>query len=205
MKNPATDFELLTDESLAAIVVKRDRGAFQELYNRYVRIVFGMAVHMLGHGNAEEVTQEIFIKLWLKADQFNHQRGAFKSWFLSLARNHMLDFRKRMATKDKYARQVDVIDELICETRDPYADVFERTWEQERRLLILDALQTIPAEQRQAILMAYFGGQTQSAIAKQTGWPLGTVKKRIRLGIQKLRVALQADADTLRSTRRMST
>jgi RNA polymerase sigma-70 factor (ECF subfamily) len=188
--DPTPQQSVQTDNLLTHQVVQRDVTAFTELYDRYAQPVYVMAIYMVGHAEAEEAVQEIFLRLWHKADRFDAARGTFKSWLMSVGRNYMLDQLKRRSHEWRL-RQVEQVDHLLSEAKDLNADVVAEVWARERRSIILRALQTLPAEQRQAIVLAYFGGLSQSAIARQLDWPLGTVKKRIRLGLQKLRTALR--------------
>lgn len=187
MPNEPSSITEWSDEALVGRVGMRHRAAFAVLYDRYARLIFTMAVHILGHGNAEEAVQEVFVKLWLQAGRYDPERGTFRAWFTTLARNQMHDLVRRQTVKDKKMRQVDLVNDLIMEIADPDGDVADATWQRQLSKAMAAALQKLPAEQRRVILLAYFGGYTQSNIAQQLGWPLGTVKKRLRLGLQKLR------------------
>jgi RNA polymerase sigma-70 factor (ECF subfamily) len=138
--------------------------------------------------DAEEVVQEVFLRLWKKAGQFEARRGSFKSWFMAVARNYVLDELKRR-NRERRLLVAQKIEHFVAATADPDVDLAEEAWLRERRRVLLHALKSLPAEQRQAIILAYFGGLSQSSIAQHTNWPLGTVKKRVRLGLQKLRAA----------------
>ena len=108
---------------------------------------------------------------------------------MTIARHRIIDV---LRTRDQRQRLVAVedIDIFLTNFKDPVVDVEKEVWLREDSAAIIKALQTLPSEQRRVLLLAYFGGLSQSTIAKHLGWPLGTVKKRIRLGMQKLRVAL---------------
>ncbi|MBI4673252.1 MAG: sigma-70 family RNA polymerase sigma factor [Chloroflexi bacterium] len=178
-----------SDEYLARCVAARDRNAFAMVYDRFSRPVFAMAGHMLGVNEAEEATQEIFMRLWHKASQYDPARGAFSHWFMSIARNHILD-KLRARTERQRVVAAEALDLLLAEAPDPKVDVLEQVWQNQRGDVLAQALQGIPAEQRRVIVLAYFGGMSQSEIAMHLNVPLGTVKKRIRLGLQKLRASL---------------
>lgn len=178
-----------SDESLALCIAARDRNAFSVVYDRYSRPVFAMAGHMLGMNEAEEATQEIFMRLWRKASQYDPARGAFSHWFMSIARNHILD-KLRARNERQRVVAAEAIDLLLAEAPDPHVDVLEQVWQNHRGDVLSQALQRIPPEQRRVIVLAYFGGMSQSEISMQLNIPLGTVKKRIRLGLQKLRASL---------------
>ncbi len=192
-----------SDETLAGRVAQRDMAAFELIYDRYAKSVYALAAHLLGHAEAEEVVQEVFLRLWHKAGQFDPARGFFNTWFMAIARHHVLDELRQRSQQQRLVA-AEEIDQLLAEAADPAANVEEQAWLRERGNTILDALQSLPAEQRRVLVLAYFGGLSQSAIARHLGWPLGTVKKRVRLGLQKLRASLaqqglvvQSEADLL--------
>lgn len=182
-----------SNELLAARIAARDMDAFSLVYDRFSQQVYAMAGHMLGVPEAEEAAQEVFMRLWHKASQYDAARGPFSHWFLSIARNLMLD---KLRARGERARMVSTeeIDVLLAETPDPKVDVVEQVWQNQRGDALAHALGRIPPEQRRVIVLAYFGGMSQSEIAMQLQVPLGTVKKRIRLGLQKLRAALSPRA-----------
>lgn len=176
----------LSDEILVEQVKAQDVTAFTLLYDRYAPAVYALSAHLLNPTDAEEVVQEVFLRLWHKANQFDAQTGRFKSWFMTIARNHIWDLLKRRTHEERLLATYK-IEQLLTEAADPVDQVTEETWTYQRQDAMLKALQDLPSEQKRAIVMAYFGGLSQSAIAQELGWPLGTVKKRIRLGLQKLR------------------
>lgn len=182
-----------SNELLAARIAARDMDAFSLVYDRFSQQVYAMAGHMLGVPEAEEAAQEVFMRLWHKASQYDAARGPFSHWFLSIARNLMLD---KLRARSERTRMVSAeeIDVLLAETPDPKVDIVEQVWQNQRGDALAQALGRIPPEQRRVILLAYFGGMSQSEIAIQLKVPLGTVKKRIRLGLQKLRAALSPRA-----------
>jgi len=178
-----------SDEVLVARVVLRDVTAFALLYDRYVKPVYAMAVHMLGSNDAEEIVQEVFLRLWNRAGQYNVQKGSFKAWFMAIARYRILD-ELRQRSRQQQLMVAEDVNQLLAGLKDPMVDVEKEVWLKEHSEHVLHALKLLPAEQRRALVLAYFGGLSQSTIAQHLGWPLGTVKKRIRLGMQKLRRAL---------------
>jgi len=193
MATEANPVEPTSDEMLASRTAARDMDAFSTLYDRYAQPVYSMAGHMLGVNEAEEAAQEIFMRLWNKAMQYDPARGPFSHWFMSIARNHILD---RLRARSERLRIVaaEEIDLLLAEAPDPKVDVLDQVWQKQRGDALLGALQRIPAEQRRVIVLAYFGGMSQSEISMHINVPLGTVKKRIRLGLQKMRAALSPHA-----------
>src|SRR5919108_4164808 len=179
-----------SDEALVERVCRQDMTAFSVLYDRYARSVYVLAVTALDRAEAEEIVQEVFLRLWHKADQFRAERGPFGAWFMTIARHQVWDVLRRLHREPSLAAEA--IDQLLVESANSVSDVEEEAWSQEVGEAVLHALQGLPTEQRHALVLAYFGGLSQSSIAQHVGWPLGTVKKRTRLGLQKLRTALAA-------------
>ena len=179
-----------SDEALASRVATGDVGAFAALYDRYAARVYAWAAHIVGSGDADDVTQEIFVKLWDKAATFDAQRGRFAAWFGAVARHHILA-RARRWSRERRATAAEEIEELLAETPDPAPSVETQAWWTERDAALAAAVRELPPEQRRVIVLAYFGGLSQSDIAAVTATPLGTVKKRTRLALQKLRDRLQ--------------
>ncbi len=180
-----------SDETLAARVAQRDVTAFALLYDRYAQSVFALAAHLLGRAEAEEAVQEIFLRLWNKAAHFDHARGAFSAWFMTIARHYVLD-QLRVRSLQQRLIVAEQVDQLLANAADPRVDVEHAAYLRERGDALLRALQQLPSEQRRVLALAYFGGLSQSEIARHLNLPLGTVKKRTQLGLQKLR-ALLAD------------
>ncbi|MGI8554651.1 MAG: RNA polymerase sigma factor [Dehalococcoidia bacterium] len=178
-----------SDETLAALVALHDRAAVAIVYDRYARAIYALAVQMLGAADAEEVVQEVFLRLWHKAGQYDATRGSYRGWLFAIARHDVFD-RLRQRQRQQRLTLGDDVERLLSEATDPAADVHEAVWGREQARTMLEALRSLPAEQRQVLVLAYFVGLTQTAIAEQLGWPLGTVKKRTQLGLQKLRSAL---------------
>jgi RNA polymerase sigma-70 factor, ECF subfamily len=181
---------IVSDEALARRVASQDRSAFSELYDRYARSVYAMAAHVVGTDEADEILQDVFTRLWSKADQFDASRGIFAAWFMTIVRNRLRDELHRRTFRERIVA-AEAIDQLLTQTADPNSTLEEAAWIRERAQTILEALQHLPEEQRQALVLAYFADLSQSTIAEQLNWPLGTVKKRIRLGLQKLRHVLK--------------
>jgi RNA polymerase sigma-70 factor (ECF subfamily) len=176
-----------SDAALAARVARRDVAAWGSLYDRYASSVYAFAAHVLGRDYAEEVVQEAFLRLWHKAGQFDPERGAFGAWFFGVVRNRIHD-ELRHRTREERLLIAGDLEQLLAEHADPAADLDETLSRREHGSAVLQALRAIPAEQRRVLVLAYFGaGLTQSSIADYLGWPLGTVKKRTRLGMEKLR------------------
>jgi RNA polymerase sigma-70 factor (ECF subfamily) len=172
---------MLPDSELARRVAARDRAAFLALYDRYAGRVYGLCLRMLQDpAAAEEVSQETFLKLWARAGQFDSSRGALVSWLLTIARRNALDQFRREARRPRL--QPDDSEEGLNRIPDPSSESEEARWGSLRL-----ALQELPVEQRSAIELAYYQGMSHREIAEFMDIPLGTVKTRIRLGMQRLR------------------
>ncbi|NJM06789.1 sigma-70 family RNA polymerase sigma factor [Candidatus Gracilibacteria bacterium] len=178
---------MISDEELVAAVASGDSKALEALYDRYSRIVFALALRMLSHGDiAEDVVQETFWRVWRRANTFQASSGTFSPWLFGIARNLCIDELRRRQVRPGASSGSN--DELILQAiPDNAQDVEHMTWQVERRRLIIEALNELPVDQREVIEMAYFGGLSQREIAEKLNDPLGTVKTRVRLGLQKLR------------------
>jgi RNA polymerase sigma-70 factor (ECF subfamily) len=180
----------LDDEELMERLFLRDLRAFRALYARYGNLVYSASLRVVRDPQmAEDMVQEIFLRIWRRPDSYVPQRGRFVTWLTSVARNRAVDevrsrnrrYRYETSSPEEQAREL-----AAPETNDP-ALTAELS---DQRRLILAALKDLPPEQRETIELAYFGGLTQQEIAERLNQPLGTVKTRIRLGMQKLRSAL---------------
>ncbi len=177
------------DEALVARVCQRDAAALAQLYDRYATPVYALASHLLGAADAEEVVQDAFLSLWHKAAQYDPARSPFGAWFMAIARHRTLDELRRRNHQQRL-RAAEGVDRVLAEAPDPATGVEEAVWQRESGDAVLRALQRLPEEQRRVLVLGYFGGLSHAAMAQRLGWPLGTVKKRVRLGLQKLRAAL---------------
>jgi RNA polymerase sigma-70 factor, ECF subfamily len=193
MRDVSPDEELyaeLDDEELMQRLSQRDLAAFRTLYARYANLVYSATLRVVRDAQiAEDMVQEIFLRIWRKPESYAATRGRFVTWLTSVARNRAVDeIRSR---NRRYRYETASPEEQEREFAGPETDDPSLSAElSDQRRLILAALQGLPEEQRQTIELAYFGGLTQQEIADRTGQPLGTVKTRIRLGMQKLRAAL---------------
>lgn len=173
---------MLSDEELARRVAAGDRAAFSALYDRFASRVYGLCLHMLREpAAAEEVSQETFLKVWARAGQFDPRRGALLSWILVIARRSALD-RLRWETRRPALLDSRGAGDPLVHLPDPLSQSDEARW----RSLWL-ALQDLPDEQRTALELAYYQAMSHGEIAEYLGIPLGTVKTRIRLGMDRLR------------------
>jgi RNA polymerase sigma-70 factor (ECF subfamily) len=177
------------DDQLIMRVAAGDRHAFETLYDRYAATVFGVTIRMLGDRElAEDAVQEIFWRVWKRAASFDRSR-AFAPWLFGIAHNYCIDELRRRRVRPQQVYE-DEEHPVLSDIPDE-SDVGEAALLTEQRRIVREALDQLPEEQRQALLLAYFGGLTQQEIAQKLGNPLGTVKTRMRLGLQKLRALLQ--------------
>jgi len=173
------------EATLLTRIARRDAAAFEELYGRYGRAVYSLALRMVGNPQAaQEIAQEIFLHIWRGAGEFVPERGSARSWVLSLAHHRTVDALRRQRL-----RTVEPLPEEDPQTGGT-ADVVEQVLRSVERASVLDALRALSLEQRQAIVLAYYGGYTQQEIAARLRMPLGTVKTRIRDGMLRLRAML---------------
>lgn len=177
------------DDQLVGRAIAGDLRAFESLYDRYAATVFGLALRMLGDREAaEDAVQEIFWRVWRRLGSFDRSR-AFAPWLMGIAHNYCIDELRRRRVRPQPVYEDD--DHPILSDIPDDVDVGEAAILAEQRQMVREALNQLPEEQRQALLLAYFGGLTQQEIAGRLGSPLGTIKTRLRLGLQKLRALLQ--------------
>lgn len=190
------DYQEMEDRQLIHLTALGEKEALEELYTRYSTPVFSLARFMLrNEALAEEAAQDIFVNIWLKAASYRPDRGEPKAWIMSVAHHKVIDvIRSRR-------RSVNMTDPKDYETLDLLPSGQRGTDEQAElnleRERIVRALDTLPDAQREVIMLAYFGGLSQSEISERLGQPLGTVKTRVRLALQKLRVELEQDVTEL--------
>ena len=179
----------LTDIDLLGLVVRQDREALSQLYDRFVRQVYSLAIRMVeNQGLAEEITQDVFMTVWTRGGTYRSERGPFSSWLLSIAHNRCIDELRRRRRRAKVPT-ID-IDDMRADPSGSPDEVLDAVFNNLDRQTIMEALGHLPPLQRQVIIMAYFQGLTQSEISEVLGAPLGTVKTRMRLGLRKMRDVL---------------
>lgn len=172
----------LSDFELIQKIIIGDESAFLMLYDRFAPQVYGLTLRMLGDSMlAEEVTQDTFLKLWSRARQFVPSQGALSSWLLTIAHRTALD-RIRLENRRLPASNANDPEETWSVFPDENTTNGDARW---RSLHF--AVQALPADQREVIDLAYYKGMSQSEIAEVLGWPLGTVKTRLRTAMQTLR------------------
>jgi RNA polymerase sigma-70 factor (ECF subfamily) len=181
------------DEGLMLAIAQRDEHAFAVLYDRYIDLVYSASFRVLGDaGLAEDASQDVFVRLWRRPETFIAERGRFLSWLMSVTRNRAVDeLRARGRRRRREGGPLGEPDEAAepLFSADP-VDPQGSAELHEDQMNVRRALMALPGDQRIALELAYFGGLTQQEIAAQLHEPLGTVKTRIRLGMQKLRRSL---------------
>ncbi|MEW6682981.1 MAG: sigma-70 family RNA polymerase sigma factor [Nitrospirota bacterium] len=183
-----------SDEELVSEMVKRDAQAFATFYDRHASTVLGFLCRLLGdRSEAEEALQDAFWQVWRQAGSYDPTRGRPVAWLVQIARSRGLDRLRRV--KLRTARTADLPDE--DRERIPGAETADQqAIDGETQERVHTALATLPAEQRQAVTLAFFNGLTHPEIALRVNAPLGTVKTRIRLGMQKLEAVLNTTEAT---------
>ena len=180
--------ERLADEELMEVVDRKVAAAFEVLYDRHGGAAFSLAYRIVGDRNgAEDVAQEAFLSIWRSNARFDRTRGSVRSWVLSVVRNRAIDALRRGSGN---APKLDHDDESLLEARAAEERTDAEALRRETSREIQGALGTLPSDQSQVIELAYFGGFSHSEIAEMLGMPLGTVKGRMRLGLEKIRVQL---------------
>ncbi len=180
----------MSDAEVIALIVSGETRALEVLYDRYSRVVFSFAVRIVSDPQlAEEVLQEVFFRVWQQGSAFRSTRGTLITWLLSITHNLAIDeVRKRNRRPQKAESETPEL--VLGGVADTSTDIEEEVWLSGVRTAINTALERLPAEQRDVIELAYFRGMTQREIAAVLAQPLGTVKTRMRLGLQKLREQL---------------
>ncbi|HEX5610165.1 MAG TPA: sigma-70 family RNA polymerase sigma factor [Solirubrobacterales bacterium] len=177
--------ERLADEELMPLVGEKDPEAFEVFYDRHGGVAYSLAYRIVGErGAAEDVTQEAFISIWRSGARFDATRGSVRSWLLSVVRNRAIDFLRSKAGK---APKLSFDDDAILEQRPAEELTEDVAMQRETASEVRGVLGQLPGEQSKVIQLAYFGGFSQSEIAEMLGVPLGTVKGRMRLGLEKIR------------------
>jgi RNA polymerase sigma-70 factor (ECF subfamily) len=176
-------YALLADEDLISLVEGGDAEAFAVLYDRHGRPAYSLAYRMMGEKQAaEELAQNAFIKVWRRAGSYRAQKGSVRTWILSIVHNRGIDQLRSHASRRRTQEKI----EASAASSQP-SEAFAETWRNTQSEQVREALSTLPKEQLKILELAYFSGYTHVQIAELLNVPLGTVKGRMRLGLQKLR------------------
>ena len=181
-------YQGLRDGQLVELVAQKDAGALEALYERYGRAAYSLARRILTEETlAQDVVQEVFLSLWRDAGRFDAGRGTVATYLLSMTHHRAVDVVRR----EENLRRWRTSDEGLELEPDPKARVEDAVVASERRAEVRAALGELPAAQREALLLAYFGGYTQREVAALVGVPLGTVKTRMAAGMRKMKASLR--------------
>jgi RNA polymerase sigma-70 factor (ECF subfamily) len=171
-----------SDVELLHAVARGDETALARLYDQYRVILFGLLVRILGsREEAEDILQDVFIQVWRRAGDFDEKRGKPFTWLVTLARSRAIDRLRLLGSRRRLAESA------AKDEADEVSDALSDTIQSGEREIVQRALAELPEEQKQALVLAYYDGLTQSEIASRLGTPLGTVKTRMRSGMAKLR------------------
>jgi RNA polymerase sigma-70 factor (ECF subfamily) len=191
----STDAGSSTERELLERIGRRDadsEDALAQLYDRYARLLYSVILAIVKHPpEAQDLLQEVFVQVWNNASSFDATRGSVYAWIVTLTRNRAIDRIRSKAFRERQQEEfgLDAAMYVAATTASP----LDATLMNERSELVRIALEQLSPEQRQALMLAYFQGYTQSEIAEELDIPLGTVKTRVRQGLQKLHDLLTND------------
>lgn len=178
------------DLQLLRAIASGDQYAFMQLYQQYCNLVFSLALRVVRHQvMAEEVTQDVFLKIWQQPDRWNPALGQFSSWLLTITRNAAID---RLRKEQRHSAPQTATTEPLFDQAIELSISDDPLWFEGQELARL--IHELPAEQRQLIELAFYQGYTHSELADRLQLPLGTVKTRLRSGLQKLRTLWDENA-----------
>lgn len=189
LKPVARELAHLSDEALVALAARSDDAALAELYDRFGRIAYGLALRVVRDAAlAEDAVQEAFLAIWRSAPRFAAERAKASTWILTLVHRRAVDLVRR-----EERRRAEPLDEQAesAQATPGSLGADDEVWLRLERERVRGALETLPDQQREAIELAYFGGFTQSELAERLGLPLGTIKSRMFAGLSRLREALE--------------
>lgn len=190
------NYTALDDKTLILLIARADAQALSALYDRYHRLIFSLALNVVGdHGTAEEITLDVFIRVWRAARTYRGEQAKVTTWLASITRNRSIDvIRKRNVRPEQHS----VGWAEIAHSGVPRVNGPETATELSlQRQRVRAAIGELPPEQKQVLALAYFQGYTHREIAEVLDTPLGTVKTRIRLAMGKLRDMLEEESITI--------
>jgi len=192
---PAVEVEAeedLADDQLISAICDGAEWAMELLYQRHSRYAYALAYRILHDTSAaEDVVQEAFLSVWRKASSYQKQHGSVHSWIQAIVHHRAIDKLRTAAYREQQWAKGPYSTENEQDPASEQPDVWEQAWRGEQQRAIRSVLDQLPAEQRLVIEQAYFGGYTHAQIAEQWHIPLGTVKGRMRLGLQKMKHLLE--------------
>ncbi len=167
-------------------IVQQDQTALSQLYDRYAQIIYSIAYRSLESvEESEELVMDVFAQVWKTADRYDVSKARVDTWLFMIARSRICDRLRSRQRRSKVTDALIAFDQVPIMSESPSIEISER------RSIVLSAMGTLPSEQRQVLELSYYGGLSHREISEQTGVAIGTVKTRIRLGLEKLRSALQ--------------
>jgi RNA polymerase sigma-70 factor, ECF subfamily len=179
----------IDDNTLLRQIADRDQAALSTLYDRYARIIYAISFRSLRSAEeSEEVVLDVFAQVWRIADRYDPHKSRGDTWIFMLARSRVLDRLRKLQSRTPSSGEV--LDIAEIQVSSSSVDPLDAAVVSERREQVLSILSQLPDEQRRVLELAYYQGLSHSEIAQSTGISLGTVKTRIRLGLNKLRSAL---------------
>jgi RNA polymerase sigma-70 factor, ECF subfamily len=188
-----TDIQRLADEEVMVLLRDGNPDAFEVIYDRHGGAAFSLAYRMVGDRNvAEDITQEAFLSMWRSRVRFDRERGSVRAWVLGIVHHRTIDALRRNVAHDRRRTTVEGLEERQEAPERTEVEVARRDEAREVR----EAMQTLPGEQLEVVRLAYFGGFTHTQIAEMLDQPVGTVKGRMRLGLEKMRRALAPEEAT---------
>lgn len=178
---------MIADSPIAIQLIKKvaaqDREAFSQLYDRFASLVYTLALRMLKvRHDAEDLLQEVFVQVWRQAENYNEERGTPEAWIINMAHSRAIDKLRSIRRREK-----NIVFTANPADAESAGSVESSAAQSEVRLTMNSALSALPESQRKVLELAYFDGLTQTEIAERLAEPLGTVKTRMRAGIQRLR------------------
>ena len=180
----------LSDEELLGRAARIDPAAFAELYDRHSVAAFSLARRIVGGAHAEDAVQEAFLSVWRGVKRYDAARGPVRTWLLSIVRLRSIDELRKLEVHGRRRAEAEGLEESLTAPDLPEAHALHA----EQSAAVRTALATLSDDQRRVLELAYFSGLTQAEIAERLELPLGTVKGRTRLSLEKLRAALDPSA-----------
>jgi len=186
------DYTKFDDPTLLRLVTRQDENALGALYDRFSRLVYSMALNVVNdEAAAEEITQDVFLNVWKKASSYDVSHAKVVTWIASIARHRAIDILRARSVRP-VNQEFSWEEEPLLEIAGPL-DVEEEAELHQRQQKVRLALTKLPQDQRKVMALAYFGGYSHSEMAKMLNEPIGTVKTRLRLAMQKLRQFLDEE------------
>jgi RNA polymerase sigma-70 factor (ECF subfamily) len=186
------DYTKFDDPTLLRLVTRQDENALGALYDRFSRLVYSMALNVVNdEAAAEEITQDVFLNVWKKASSYDVSHAKVVTWIASIARHRAIDILRARSVRP-VNQEFSWEEEPLLEIASPL-DVEKEAELHQRQQKVRLALTKLPQDQRKVMALAYFGGYSHSEMAKMLNEPIGTVKTRLRLAMQKLRQFLDEE------------